>query len=80
MRCLKYLVFAESVTGYNIAKYFKRDQLDTIKTEYQDLELATTLNDTIKKLKYRGIFTWICNSSDKSAQYLLAKESDKHHQ
>ena len=76
---LKYLIFTESGTYYNIANHFGWVKLDTIDMEYQDLELATSPNDTITKLKYRGLYTWIFNSSNKSAQDLLAKESYKHH-
>ena len=79
MGWLQFLVFAESVTDYNIAKDFGQVKLETIKTEYQALDLCTSPNDNIKKLKYRGLYTWLFNWSDELAQDFLAKESDNHH-
>ena len=45
----------------------------------QALELATSPKDSIMKLKYSGLYIWILNSINKSAQDFLAKESDNHH-
>ena len=73
------LVFTESGTDYNIAKDFGQVKIETIEIDYQALEIATQPTDIIKKLKFRGLYTWLFNSSDESAQYFLAKESDNHH-
>ena len=73
------LVFTESGTDYNIAKYFGQVKIETIETDYQALEIATQPTDNIKKLKFRGLYTWLFNSSDESAQDFLAEESDNHH-
>ena len=73
-------VFTESGIDYNIEKYFGRVQLDTIEAEHQALKLGNTPNNTIKKLKFRGLYTWFFNSSSEPAQYFLAKESNKHRQ
>ena len=70
------LVFTESGEDYNIAKYFGQIKIETIEIDYQTLEIATQPTDMIKKLKFRGLYTWIFNSSDKLAQDFLAKESD----
>ena len=73
------LVFTESGTDYNIAKYFGQVKIETIETDYQVPEIATQPTDNIKKLKFRGLYTWLFNSSDKLAQDFLAKESENHH-
>ena len=73
------LVFTESGTDYNIAKYFGQVKIETIEIYYQALEIATRPTDNIKELKLRGLYTWLFNSSDKSAQDFLAKESNNHH-
>ena len=79
MGLLTSLVFTKSGTEYNIAKDFGQVKLDTIEIEYQALELSTLTTDNVKKIKYRGLYTWLFNSSDESAQYFLAEESDNHH-
>ena len=48
---------------FNIAKYFGQVKLETIDKDYQALEIATQLTDNIKKLKFRGLYTWLFNSS-----------------
>ena len=67
------LVFIESGTGYNIAKDFGQVIIETIETYYQALEISIQPTDNIKKLKFRGLYTWFCNSSDELAKDLLAK-------
>ena len=52
----------------------------TLETEYQALELTISPNNTIMKLKYRDLYTWLFKSRDKLAQYFVSKESNKHHQ
>ena len=79
MGWITYLVFTESGIHYNIAKGFGQVRIETIETDYQDLEIATQPTDNTKKLKFCGIYAWFFNSSDKSAQYFLAEESDNHH-
>ena len=54
-------------------------KIETIETYYQALKIATQTNDNMKKLKFRGLYTWLFNSSDESAQYFLAEESHNHH-
>ena len=78
MGWLTYLVFAESGTNYNIAKYFGQVKLEMIKTEYQALELLVSPNDNITKLKYCGLYPWLFNSSHESAQYFLSEEINNH--
>ena len=73
------LVFTKLGKGYNIAKDFGHIRLETIETEYQALELSTITTDNIKIIKFRGLFTWIFNSSDKSAQFFFAKEINNNH-
>ena len=73
------IVFAESGTYYNIAKDFGQLKIETIETDYQALEIVTQPTDNIKRLKLRGLYTWIFNSSDELAQDFCAKESDSHH-
>ena len=73
------LVFNESGTDYNIATDFGQVTLETIETGYQTLEAGNLPQDIVKKLKFRGFYTWIFNSSDESAQDFLAETSDKHH-
>ena len=73
------LVFTESGTDYNIAKDFGQFRIETIDTDYQALEIATQLTDNIKKTKFHSLYTCLFNSSDESAQYFLAKESNNHH-
>ena len=65
MGWLKYLVFAESGTDYNIVKDLGQVKLEMVETEYQALELSTSPNNNIKKLKYRSLFTCVFNSSNK---------------
>ena len=72
------IVFTKSGTDYNIAKYFLQVRIETIETYYQALEISTLPTDNIKKLKFRCLYTWIFNSSDKSAQDFLAKKSNNH--
>ena len=79
MGWIKSLVFTKSGTYYNIAKDFVKVIIETIETDYQALEISTQPTNNIKKLKFRGLYTWIFNSSNKSDQYFLAKESDNHH-
>ena len=76
MGWLTSLVFTESGTDYNIAKGFGEFKIETIKMEYQALELSTSPNYNIKNLKYRALYTWIFNSSNESAQCFFAEESD----
>ena len=73
MGWLTYIVSTKSVTDYIIAKDFGQVKLETIETEYQNLELSTSPNHNIKKLKYHGLYTWLFNSSDELAQDFLAK-------
>ena len=73
------LIFTELGTDYNIAKYFGQVKIEKIETDYQALDIATQYTDNIEKLKFRGLYTWLFNSSNKSAQDFLAKESDNHH-
>ena len=42
------------------------------------LEISISPNHNITKLKYRGLYTWIFNSSDESVNFFLVKESDIH--
>ena len=79
MDCSTYLVFTKSGIYYNIAKDFGKVKLETIEIDYQALEISTQPPDIIKKLKFRGLYTWLFNSSDESAQDFLAEESDNHH-
>ena len=58
------LVFTESGTDYNIAKDVGQVKIETIETDYQALEVATQPTDNIKKLNFRGLYTWIFNLSD----------------
>ena len=44
------LVFIESGTDYNIAKYFGQFKIERIEIDYQALEIATQPTDTIKKI------------------------------
>ena len=73
------LIFTESGTYYNIVKVFGQVRIETIETDYQALKIATQSTDNIKKLKFRGLYTRLFNSSDESVQYFLAKESENHH-
>ena len=73
------LIFTESGTDYNITKDFGQFKIEALETDYQALEIATQPTDDIKKLKFRGLYTWLFNSSNESAQDFLAKESDNHH-
>ena len=72
------LVFNKSGTYCNIAKDFGQFIIETIETDYQALEISTLPTDKIKKLKFRGLYTWIFNSSGESAQDSLAKESNNY--
>ena len=45
------LVFTESGTDYNIAKYFGQFRIEAIETDYQALEIATQPTDNTKKTK-----------------------------
>ena len=67
------LFFIKPGTDYNIAEYFGLVIKETIEIDYQTLEISTQRTDNIKKLKFRSLYTWIFNSSDKSTQDLLAK-------
>ena len=73
------LVFVESGTYYNIANNFRQFRIDSIEIDYQAPEISTQPTDNIKKIKFHSLYTWIFNSSDKSAQDLLAEESNNHH-
>ena len=77
---IKSPVFTKSATDYNIAKDFGQVRLDTIQTDYQALEISTLPTDNIKKLKFRGLYTWLLKSSNESDQDFFAKESDNNHQ
>ena len=79
MGWLTSIVFTKSGTYYNIDKDFGQVKIETTETDYQALEIATQPTDNIKKLKFRGLYTWLFNSSDEWAQYLLSEESDNHH-
>ena len=74
------LIFTESGTYYNIAKDFVRIRIETIEKDYQTLEISTQPTDNIKKPKFCGLYTWLFNSSDGSAQDFLVKENYNHHQ
>ena len=74
------LIFTKLGTDYNIAKDFGQVKIETIETYYQAPEIANQLTDNIKKLKLCGLYTWIFNPREESAQDFLAKESDNHHQ
>ena len=54
--------------------------METIDTDYQALEITTFPSDNVKKLKLYSLYTWLFNSSNKSAQYFRAEESGNHHQ
>ena len=73
------LIFTESGTDYNNAKYFGQVKIETMETDYQAQEIATQPTDNIQKLKFSGLYIWLFNSSDESAQIFLAKESNNHH-
>ena len=45
-----------------------------IETDYQALEIATQPTDNIKNIEFCGLYTWLFNSSDESAQDFLTKE------
>ena len=49
------LVFTESGRDYNIVKDFGKVRLETIETDYQDLEISTLPTDNIKRLKFRRL-------------------------
>ena len=74
------LVFTKSATDYNIVKDFGQVKVETIETDYKALEVATQSTENIKKLKLRGLYTWLFNSRDELAQNLLSEEIDNHHQ
>ena len=74
------LVFTESGTYYNVTNDFVQVKLETIEKEYQALEISSIPTDNTKKPKYCSLYTWICNSSNKSAQVLFSEESENHHQ
>ena len=73
------LVFTESGKYYTIAKDFGQFRIETIDIDYQALEIATQPTDNTKRLKFRGLYTWIFNSSDELAQDFLAEESNNNH-
>ena len=73
------LVFTKSGTDYNIANYFGQVRIETIETDYQDLEISTQPTDNIKKLKFHGLYTCLFNSIDESAQDSLAGEIYNRH-
>ena len=79
MGWLTSLVVTESGTDYNIAKDFGEFKIETIKTEYQALELSTSPNDNTKKLEYRVVYNWIFKSRCELSQYFFAKESENYH-
>ena len=60
-------------------KGFGQLKKETIATNYQVLEIFTQPTYNIKKIKFRGLYTWLFNSSDESPQDLLAEESDNNH-
>ena len=62
-----------------MAKDFGQVRIETIETDDQSLEISTQPTDNIKKIEFCDLFTWIFNSSDKSAQYFLSKESNNDH-
>ena len=68
-------VFTELGTYYNIAKAFEQVKIDTIEIDYQALEVATQLTDNIKKLKFRGLYTWLFNSSTNRLKIYLPKKA-----
>ena len=74
------LVFNESRIDYNIVKDFGQVILETIETNYQALKISTLPTDNIKRIRLRGLYTWLLNSSDELAQYFLSEESENHHQ
>ena len=80
MGWITYLVFTKSGTDNSTVKDFVYVRIETIKTDYQDMEIATQPTDNNKKLKFRGLYTWLFNSGNESAQYFLAKESNNRHQ
>ena len=73
------LVFIKSGIDYNIGRYFVQLRLEAIETEYQTLEISTIPTDNIKKIKFRGLYTWIFNSSNKSTHDFFATERNNHH-
>ena len=77
MVCITSLVFTESGTYYNIAKDFGQVRIETIETDYQYLEFSTLPTDKTKTLKFRGLYTWLFNSRDESAQDFLAGKKRK---
>ena len=68
MGWITFFVFTEPGTDYNIAKDFGQVSIQTIETDYQAIEIVTQRTDNIKKLKLCGLYTWIFNSSNESAQ------------
>ena len=56
------LAFTKSGTNYNIAKDFLQVIIETIEKYYQALKISTFPTDNIKKLKFRGLYSWIFNS------------------
>ena len=67
------IVFTKSSIDDNIARDFVQVRVETIEKYYQVLEISTQPTDNIKKLKLCVLYTWLFNSSDKVAQYFLAK-------
>ena len=64
MGWITYLFFTKSGTDYNIAKHFVHVRIETIETDYEDMEIATQPTDNIKKLILCGFYTWIFNLID----------------
>ena len=69
------LVSTESGTDYNIVNHFGQVKIETIETDYQELEIATQITDNIKKLKFRGLYTWLFNSSTNRLKIYLPKKA-----
>ena len=68
-----YLVFTYSGINNIIAKDLFPVKLEMIETEYQAPKISISPNDSITKLKYCGLYTWLFNSSEKSAQNFPAE-------
>ena len=65
------VLFNVSGMYYNIAKDFGQFIIEMIEIYHQALEISTLPTDNIKKLKFRGLYTWLSTQVTNPLKFLF---------
>ena len=68
---VRFYAYCAHFPGIDIGRF----RIETMKTDYQDIEIATQPTNNIKKIKFRGLYTWISTQVTNQIKISLLKKA-----